>query len=97
MPELPDITAYLAALESRIVGRALLGVRLASPFLLRTAQPPLSWASGRRVRELKRVGKRIAAFENWRLGPRGKSQLVQKLLFGELNRPFRAKDRKAHV
>jgi formamidopyrimidine-DNA glycosylase len=60
MPELPDVTAYLTALESRIVGRPLLGVRLASPFLLRTAQPPLSLASGRRVRELKRVGKRIA-------------------------------------
>ena len=60
MPELPDITAYLAALESRIVGRPLLGVRLASPFLLRTAEPPLALASGRRVRELKRLGKRIA-------------------------------------
>ena len=60
MPELPDITAYLAALESRIVGRPLLGVRLASPFLLRTAQPPLSQANGRRVRELRRLGKRIA-------------------------------------
>ena len=60
MPELPDITAYLAALESRIVGRPLLGVRLASPFLLRTAEPPLSLANGRRVRELKRLGKRIA-------------------------------------
>jgi formamidopyrimidine-DNA glycosylase len=60
MPELPDITAYLAALESRIVGRPLLGVRLASPFLLRTAEPSLSLANGRRVRELKRLGKRIA-------------------------------------
>jgi formamidopyrimidine-DNA glycosylase len=60
MPELPDITAYLSALEARIVGRPLLGVRLASPFLLRTAQPPLSLAAGRRVRELKRIGKRIA-------------------------------------
>src|SRR3984885_4346617 len=60
MPELPDITAYLAALDSRIVGRPLLGVRLASPFLLRTAQPPLSRANGRRVRELRRLGKRIA-------------------------------------
>jgi formamidopyrimidine-DNA glycosylase len=60
MPELPDITAYLAALEARIVGQPLLGVRLASPFLLRTAQPPLTLASGRRVRELRRLGKRIA-------------------------------------
>jgi formamidopyrimidine-DNA glycosylase len=60
MPELPDVTAYLAALETRITGRTLLGVRLASPFLLRTAQPPLALASGRRVRELERLGKRIA-------------------------------------
>ena len=60
MPELPDVSAYLAALEPRIVGRPLLGVRLASPFLLRTAQPPLSLASGRRVRKLVRIGKRIA-------------------------------------
>src|SRR3984885_7536607 len=60
MPELPDITAYLAALDSRIVGRPLLGVRLASPFLLRTAQPPLSRANGRRVRELRRLGKPVA-------------------------------------
>src|SRR5277367_6358522 len=57
MPELPDITAYLAALEARIVGRPLLGVRLASPFLLRTAQPPLSLASGRRVLHLMIAGR----------------------------------------
>jgi formamidopyrimidine-DNA glycosylase len=60
MPELPDITAYLTALESRIVGQRLERVRLASPFLLRTAQPPISSAEGRVVRELRRVGKRIA-------------------------------------
>jgi formamidopyrimidine-DNA glycosylase len=60
MPELPDITAYQSALQSRIVGRRLEAVRLASPFLLRTAQPPLTLASGRRVRELRRIGKRIA-------------------------------------
>jgi formamidopyrimidine-DNA glycosylase len=60
VPELPDITAYLSALEPRIVGQRLEGIRLASPFLLRTAQPPLSLANGRVVRELRRVGKRIA-------------------------------------
>ena len=60
MPELPDITAYISALESRIVGQPLQHVRLASPFLLRTAQPPLSDAEGRIVRELRRIGKRIA-------------------------------------
>lgn len=60
MPELPDISAYLHALEPRIVGQTLEGVRLNSAFLLRTAQPPLGSAEGRRVRELRRVGKRIA-------------------------------------
>jgi formamidopyrimidine-DNA glycosylase len=60
MPELPDITAYIAALEPRIVGRPLLRVRLANPFLLRTADPPIASVNGRTVRELRRVGKRIA-------------------------------------
>jgi formamidopyrimidine-DNA glycosylase len=60
MPELPDISAYLVALESRIVGQKLEHVRLASPFLLRTAQPPLTTVEGRRVEKPQRVGKRIA-------------------------------------
>jgi formamidopyrimidine-DNA glycosylase len=60
MPELPDIVAYISALESRIVGQPLQQIRLASPFLLRTAQPPLASVEGRTVRELRRVGKRIA-------------------------------------
>jgi formamidopyrimidine-DNA glycosylase len=60
MPELPDIAAYLRALEPRIVGQPLERVRLANPFLLRTAEPPLAAAEGRRVRELRRIGKRIA-------------------------------------
>ena len=60
MPELPDISAYLAAMESRVLGRRLEQVRVASPFLLRTADPPLAAAEGRTVRELRRVGKRIA-------------------------------------
>jgi formamidopyrimidine-DNA glycosylase len=60
MPELPDITAYLVALEPRIVGKRLDRVRLGTPFLLRTAIPPLSDAEGRTVRELRRIGKRIA-------------------------------------
>src|SRR6202140_1126067 len=60
MPELPDIVAYISALESRIVGQPLQQIRLASPFLLRTAQPPLASAEGRTVRVLRRVGKRIA-------------------------------------
>ena len=60
MPELPDINAYLIALEPRIVGQTLEHARVGSPFLLRTVQPPLSEAEGRKVRELRRVGKRIA-------------------------------------
>jgi formamidopyrimidine-DNA glycosylase len=65
MPELPDITAYITALEARILGQGLEKVRLASPFLLRTVQPPIAEIEGRTVRELRRVGKRIAiGFEN---------------------------------
>src|SRR6202000_2472909 len=60
MPELPDITAYISALEPRIVGQPLEQVRVASAFLLRTAQPPLESVEGRVVRELRRIGKRIA-------------------------------------
>jgi len=60
MPELPDIAAYISALEPRIVAQPIERVRLANPFLLRTAQPPVSDVEGRVVRELRRVGKRIA-------------------------------------
>ena len=60
MPELPDIAAYIGALEPRIVGQPIEQVRLASPFLLRTAQPPIASVNGRAVRELRRIGKRIA-------------------------------------
>jgi formamidopyrimidine-DNA glycosylase len=60
MPELPDISAYLTALEPRILAQPLQSVRLASPFLLRTAQPPLADSEGRVVHELRRIGKRIA-------------------------------------
>jgi formamidopyrimidine-DNA glycosylase len=60
MPELPDVAAYLSALESRIVGEPLEHVRLTSPFFLRTVDPPLASVEGRKVRELRRIGKRIA-------------------------------------
>src|SRR5258708_38197483 len=60
MPELPDIAAYLTALEPRIIGEPIEHVRLASPFLLRTVEPPLARIEGRKVRELRRIGKRIA-------------------------------------
>ncbi len=60
MPELPDVSAYITALEPRILGQPLQHVRIASAFLLRTVQPPLASVEGRPVRELRRVGKRIA-------------------------------------
>ena len=60
MPELPDISAYIAALEPRILGQPLEHVRLASPFLLRTVDPPLHSLEGQKVIELRRIGKRIA-------------------------------------
>jgi formamidopyrimidine-DNA glycosylase len=60
MPELPDITAYIGALQPRIVGQPLEHVRVVSAFLLRTARPPVAGVEGRIVRELRRIGKRIA-------------------------------------
>jgi formamidopyrimidine-DNA glycosylase len=59
VPELPDIAVYIEALERRIVGQPLERIRLANPFLLRTAVPPISSAEGRRVAGLRRIGKRI--------------------------------------
>jgi formamidopyrimidine-DNA glycosylase len=60
MPELPDVTVYLEALESRILLRRPLELRLGSPFVLRSIDPPVSVVAGTCVRELRRVGKRIA-------------------------------------
>ena len=60
MPELPDITAYIRALEPRIVGQTLEHVRLGSIFVLRTVDPPVNSAEGKVVRSLRRIGKRIA-------------------------------------
>ena len=60
MPELPDILAYIEALQPRIIGKPLERVRVATPFLLRTADPPLPAVERRIVRELRNVGKRIA-------------------------------------
>ncbi len=87
MPELPDISAYIGALETRIVGQPLQRVRVASPFLLRTAQPPLADVEGRTVAELRRVGKRIA------IGVSGELWLVLHLMIaGKLHwRPRDAK------
>jgi formamidopyrimidine-DNA glycosylase len=87
MPELPDISAYIRALEQRIVGQRLVRVRLASVFLLRTAEPPIAAAEGRVVRELRRIGKRIA------IGVEGDLWLVLHLMIaGRLHwRPAGAK------
>jgi formamidopyrimidine-DNA glycosylase len=60
VPELPDIVVYIEALEARILGQTLERVRVASPFLLRTVDPPLGSAEGKRVIALRRLGKRIA-------------------------------------
>lgn len=64
MPELPDVELYLAALRARIVGQKLEHVRLATPFLLRSVEPPLDQAVGRVVVGLRRIGKRIV----WQMG-----------------------------
>jgi formamidopyrimidine-DNA glycosylase len=60
MPELPDVTVYIEALERRIVGQPLEAVRIVSPSLLKTARPPIRLAEGRKVVGLRRLGKRIA-------------------------------------
>jgi len=60
MPELPDLTVYLEALDARIVGQRLERLLIRSPFLLRTAEPPIESAQGRRVTEVRRIGKRLA-------------------------------------
>lgn len=59
MPELPDITVYVEALEARIAGQTLERIRIPKPFLLRSVDPPLSAASGKRVTGIRRIGKRI--------------------------------------
>ena len=60
MPELPDLTVYLEALEARIVGQRLERVLIRAPFLLRTAEPPIESVQGKRVNEVRRIGKRLA-------------------------------------
>src|SRR5215469_4906096 len=74
MPELPDVTVYLEALQQRIVGERLERVLVLTPFLLRTAAPPLESANGRRVLAVQRLGKRIA------IGLEGELWLVLHLM-----------------
>lgn len=60
MPELPDVTVYVEALRDRILGRRIEGVSIRGPFLLRSANPPVSAVEGKTVAEVRRIGKRIA-------------------------------------
>jgi len=59
VPELPDVTVYIDTLRPRILGREIIAARVLNPFVLRTVNPPLSGAAGRRVRSISRLGKRI--------------------------------------
>jgi formamidopyrimidine-DNA glycosylase len=82
MPELPDVNAYLESLERRISGTRLLGIKLFNPFLLRTAVPPISAATGKRILKLSRIGKRIV------IGLEGELFLVLHLMIaGRLHWP----------
>ncbi len=74
MPELPDITVYIEALEKRVLGQPLEGLRIANPFVLRSVEPPVKSAAGRRVVRLRRLGKRIA------IGLEGELWLVLHLM-----------------
>jgi formamidopyrimidine-DNA glycosylase len=87
MPELPDITAYLSALEPRIVGQPLTHIRIASSFLLRTVQPRIEEIEGHTVTSLRRIGKRIAIeFDN------GLWLVLHLMIAGRLHwRPIEAK------
>ncbi len=87
MPELPDIAVYLSALEARIVGKPLMKVRLASPFLLRTVHPSIESIEGHTVRSLRGIGKRIAVeFDN------GVWMVLHLMIAGRLHwRPVGAK------
>jgi formamidopyrimidine-DNA glycosylase len=87
MPELPDITAYITAIEDRVLGQTLERVRLGSVFLLRTVDPPLSSVEGRTVHAVRRIGKRIA------IGVKGDLWLVLHLMIaGRLHwKPAQAK------
>jgi formamidopyrimidine-DNA glycosylase len=60
MPELPDVVVYVERIAAMCVGQPLVGAKVASPFVLRTTDPPLAEAVGRRVVEVRRIGKRIA-------------------------------------
>ena len=79
MPELPDILVYIEALEKRIQGAVLKRVRVASPFLLRTAVPPLSAVEGRKVVELRSAGVDILLGRQRKVNGRGRPRAVSLL------------------
>ncbi|MGC1783669.1 MAG: DNA-formamidopyrimidine glycosylase family protein [Acidobacteriaceae bacterium] len=87
MPELPDIAAYIDALDARIVGQPLIKIRLTSPFLLRTVRPSTEEIEGHSIRSLRRIGKRIAIeFDN------GMWMVLHLMIAGRLHwRPVEAK------
>ena len=91
MPELPDITAYLTALEPRVVGQPLEHLRIASPLLLRTAIPRIDTIEGKTVRSLRRIGKRIifvfdpAPSEPWTLNPEPLFLVLHLMIAGRLH------------
>lgn len=90
MPELPDITVHLEALQQRLVGERLESILLKNPFLLRTAEPSLQACAGRKVLQLRRLGKRIA------IGFEGDLRLVLHLMIaGRLH--WYAKDHRGKV
>jgi len=91
VPELPDITAYLTALEPRVVGQPLEHLRIASPLLLRTAIPRIDTIEGKTVRSLRRIGKRIifvfdpAPSEPWTLNPEPLFLVLHLMIAGRLH------------
>lgn len=91
MPELPDIQAYIDALDRRIAGEVLQDIRLASAFLLRTATPPIATAKGKRVRALRRLGKRIAIGLDDELWLVLHLMIAGRLHWGELGAPIPGK------
>jgi len=92
MPELPDITAYLTALAPRVISQPLESLRIASPFLLRTVDPPLTAFEGKPVHALRRIGKRIVfEFEGdlssgpWTLNPDPLFLVLHLMIAGRLH------------
>jgi formamidopyrimidine-DNA glycosylase len=98
MPELPDITAYITALESRVVGQPLEVVRISSPLLLRTAVPRIETIEGKVVRSLRRIGKRIVFVFRSDEGRDDLFLVLHLMIAGRLNwREFDAKKGRAKI